>query len=292
MKMNILYTLSIVALLSCGSKSDVSEPEKPNTNEIEVAFKNEVKPAATLPCFQGAYYRKVVSSHDYWLGINGEVVLPQIQFDEDRKNPNKAQQYLDNPSVYIGGNMDGQETDIGLTWEVIRDQNGNVTQDRRAFRPFLRRAAHKSGQASLYENAPAQAEYYWYPGETVNISLEVVENGKVKFTIEGAGKKFETTFACAGYTLTNKGEFKRVNAIDQVSNEGKPAQVSKTKVTDSKWIKTNLVRYYQGKRVNAPMHNERMTSMLCPETKFFKVTQTEADKKVGGESIVIDAAGL
>ncbi|MCA5004382.1 hypothetical protein [Sphingobacterium bovistauri] len=292
MKKFFIYAFLMTVATSCGSKSDDSEPLPTPTNEIETFFKTEVKPAASLPCFQGAYYRKVVSSNDYWLGINGEVSLPTIQFDEDRKNPNKAQQYLDNPSIYMGGNMDGQETDIGLTWEVIRDENGVVSQDRRAFRPFMRRTGHKSGQAALYANAPAQAEYYWYPGDKINMSIEVIENGKVKFIVEGAGKKFETIFECAGYTLTRQGEFKRVNAIDQVSNEGKPAQLSKTSVSGSKWFKTNLVRYQNGKRVHAPMHNERFTSMLCPAVKHFAITQTADEKKIGAEAININAGGF
>lgn len=87
------------------------------------------------PCFQGAYYRKAVSSKDVWLGIGGTVVLPEIIFDENRKNPAKPGQYLDNPSVYLGGNMGGQETDIGLTWEVVKE-NGVVSPGKKSFSPI------------------------------------------------------------------------------------------------------------------------------------------------------------
>src|SRR5690606_26942571 len=165
----------------------------------------------------------------------------------------------------------GQETDIGLTWEVIRDENGNVSEERLAFRPFLRRTGHKSGQQSKYENAPAQAAYYWYPGDRVKMSVEIVEDGVLKFIIEGEGK--------------------RVNAIDQVRNEGKPAQATKTSVSGSVWHYTTLIRMEKGQKVDAPMHAGRYTSMVCPLAKHFALTQSEDEKKTGSENINISGAG-
>lgn len=251
---------------------------------------NEVKPVSQSPCFQGAYYRKAVSSKDTWLGIKGEVTLPTLNFDPDRMNPAKPKQYLDVSSIYMGGNMDGQETDIGLAWEIIRDENGNVSQERLAFRPFLRRTSHKSGQQSVYINAPAVKDYYWYPGDKVFMSVEVVQNGQLKFIVEGAGKKYETLFDCAGYTLQGTGDFKRVNAIDQVGNEGKAAQPTKTSVVNAKWSYTSLIRMQDGKKIEVPMHNGRFTSMICPDAKYFKVLQSDEDKKIGAESISIYGA--
>ena len=294
MKRILIAIASGLLWMACGSKSSPMPPVFPNTEEPQdkwTYFDNEIRPATTLPCFQGAYYRKVVSSKDHWVGIKGEVTLPQIQFDPDRKNPNRPLQYLDNPSVYMGGNMDGQETDIGLTWEVIRDVKGVVSQERLAFRPFLRRTTHKSGQPSLYQNAPAEAAYYWYPGEKVKMSVEVVSEGQLKFVVDGAGKRYETVFESAGYSLNGIGEFKRVNAIDQVSNEGKPAQATKTTVTGSVWDHTTLVRMEKGQKIEAPMHAGRYTSMVCPLAKHFALSQSEEDKKLGAESIAISGAG-
>ncbi|HMR18630.1 MAG TPA: hypothetical protein PKA53_04980 [Sphingobacterium sp.] len=293
MKKYFLNIACCVLLIACGNKSTppppvFPDPKGPDGGEY---FENEVKPTLSKPCFQGAYYRKVVSSVDNWVGIKGEFTLPIIQFDEDRKNPNKPGQYLDNPSVYMGGNMDGQETDIGLTWEVIRHANGDISTERLAFRPFLRRTGHKSGQQSLYQNAPAEAGYYWYPGEKVFMSLEIVGDGLLKFVIQGAGKSYETTFECAGYTLNRKGEFKRVNAIDQVSNEGKPAQATKASVSNSKWLYTTLIRMEKGGKVDAPMHTGRYSPMACPLVKHFSLIQSDEEKKVGAETINISGAG-
>lgn len=179
-----------------------------------IVIPNEILPVAQRRCFEGAYYRKLVSSHDYWRGIEGTVILPAIVFDEDRKHPKKPGQYLDNPSIYVGGSMGNQETDIGLTWEVVREENGQISKQRKAFRPFLRRTEHASGQKAIFENAPTQKEYYWYPGEEVKMSLVLLADKKVRFVVEGAGKKFEKDFDCDGYLLNTVGEFNRVNAID------------------------------------------------------------------------------
>lgn len=279
-----------ILFVSCHSTKNVGVPivdelvlDKPNT-----FYPGEVKPVKSLPCFQGAYYRKAVSSKDHWIGIKGEVILPGLDFDSNRMNPAKPQQFLDVSSIYLGGNMDEQETDIGLAWEIIRDEKGIVSQERLAFRPFLRRTAHKSGQQSVYINAPAVKDFYWYPGNKVTMSVEVVEDGQLLFIVEGEGKKYETLFACAGYSKNGKGDFKRVNAIDQVGNEGKAVQPTQTSVNKAKWNYTTLTRMQDGKKIDVPMHEGRFTSMICPDTKFFRLVQSENDKANGGETITID----
>lgn len=278
--------LMFFCLCSCDSGETIDEePQDP----LNTFFKDEVRPSVQ-DCFDGAYYRKAVSSKDKWLGIGGTVVLPQIEFDEDRKNPNKPGQYLDNPSVYLGGCMGGQETDIGLTWEVVKE-NGVVSQERKAFRPFMRRTSHISGQESNYSNAPAEEKYYWYPSEEVSISIQIVDDYKLKFIVEGAGKRFETDYECAGYKKGNIGEFKRVNAIDQVANEGKPVQPTHTQIKNSCWKETYLFRLYKDEVVKAPMHKERFTDMRCPDDMYFSIEASEEESKQGGECITINGKG-
>lgn len=283
-----LSFLISITLISCNNTKKKQKKTERDSDPITSSFKEEVIPNNSKPCFDGAYYRKVVSSEDVWLGINGKVVLPNIIFDEDRINPARPEQYLDNPSVYLGGKMGGQETDIGLTWEVIRDENGNVTPDRRAFRPFLRRASYKDTQGAAYKNAPAESQYYWYPGEEVKMSIQIINDKKLKFVVEGAGKRYETEFEADGYFPNHIGEFKRVNAIDQVGNEGKPAQATKTKVENATWIETNLYRSYQGELVLAPMHNKRFTDMRCPDESYFNIVSTKEEQEKGAETITID----
>lgn len=287
----LISALFLTSSFACSGNDDNGggdnkEPEDP----INTYFKDEVRAPSNQSCFAGAYYRKIVSSKDVWLGIGGTITLPQITFDENRKNPNKAEQYLDNPSIYLGGNMGGQETDIGLTWEVVKE-NGVVSQERKAFRPFMRRTSHVSGQASDYANAPAEDRYYWYPGEKVTISIQIVDDYKLKFIVEGEGKRFETDYDCAGYKKGSKGEFKRVNAIDQVANEGKPVQTTATKVENGKWSESYLFRMYDGKVVKAPLHEGRFTDMRCPDTRYFNILSTTDEDKLGAETVNINGSG-
>jgi len=284
--LNIGFSLLSIGLLACG----VSKTAKLNeTADISIA--NEILPVAQKPCFEGAYYRKLVSSHDYWRGIEGTVVLPRIEFDQQRVHPKKPGQYLDNPSIYLGGSMGNQETDIGMAWEVIKEENGQVSKERKAFRPFLRRTGHESGQLAVFENAPAQKAYYWYPGEEIKMSLVLVADKKVRFVVEGAGKRFEREFDCDGYLLKDVGEFKRVNAIDQVGNEGKPVQATKTKVLNAEWKATNLYRWIDGKLMAVPFKKTRYTEMMCPAVKYFEVKASKVQVAAGAESLTISGAG-
>lgn len=289
---SLLFAVTMAFFLSCAPTRKMDVVKSEATAGSAMFFPTEVKPVASKPCFQGAYYRKLVSSTDHWIGISGTVVLPQIAFDQTRKNPKKEEQFLDNPSIYLGGHVDGQETDIGLSWEVIRDENGKVSDGRVAFRPFLRRTAHKSGQQAVFLNGPATKDYYWYPGEEVFMSIETVGKGLVKFVVKGAGKQYETTFECAGYTLEGLGEFKRVNAIDQMGNEGKPIQATTTQVSAGKWIHTDLMRYEKGEVLKTPFHSGRYTEMNCPQQQFFQVDASAEEKARGAETIYISGSGF
>jgi hypothetical protein len=163
----LILLFLIISILAC---EDGTKENNETVNKGYELLPDEIQPRSFIQCFPGSYYRKIVSSVDYWLGIGGTVILPEMTFDKLRINPNKPRQFLDNPSIYLGGNMDRQETDIGLTWEVIKDDNGIVSDERKAFRPFMRRTAHHSGQKAVYLNAPAESKYYWYPGDKINIS--------------------------------------------------------------------------------------------------------------------------
>lgn len=274
--MRVILILLLCASIACGEK-DSKEPSDPsNSLEYQLAnwFDNEVRPMQSATCFQGAYYRKAVSSTDYWLGIEGTVVLPELHYDSTRINPAKPKTLLDNASVYIGGKSGNQETDIGLTWEVVKDEYGNVSPERLAFRPFMRRTGYSpTGQAALYLNAPAESRYYWYPGDVVTLSVKLVADTKLKFTVSGNGKLFEQEFDVDGYRFASKAEYKRVNAIDQVSNEGKPIQPTKTEILNAKWQEVFLFRKYKGEVLSAVFHPGRFTDMRCPAEAYFNVKQ-------------------
>src|SRR5699024_650473 len=97
-----VFIVAILIIASCGEEKHKWAKTKPEKEEDPITgfFHDEVGPPNTRECFPGAYYRKVVSSRDDWIGIEGTVILPEITFDEERINPEKPSQYLDNPTVY------------------------------------------------------------------------------------------------------------------------------------------------------------------------------------------------
>jgi hypothetical protein len=236
----------------------------------------EVMPLATTPCFAGAYYRKAVSSFDSWTGIAGFVKLGAPKTDENRLGENK--QPLDNFSVYMGGNAGGKfEVDAGLTWEFTVDESGQKSEKRNAFRPFWR--------TKTWNSAPAKKEFYFYPGETVQMAVLVAGPKKLRLIIsDGKTKTFQTEFEAEGFVAGLPRQFKRVNAIDQVGNEGKPVQPTKAEITGAEWIQTILLRGEGASAQQLPMNSSRFTDMRCGEKN---VIISNADPSKGAEKIDI-----
>lgn len=239
----------------------------------------EVAPAKMIPCFAGAYYRKAVSSFDAWTGIAGFVKLGTPQFDENRLRAEDKNQYLDNPSVYMGGNAGGKfEVDAGLTWEFTTDANGKKSTQRNAFRPFWR--------TKTWNAAPAQKEFYFYPGETVQMAVLVAGPNKLRLIVsDGKSKTFQTDFDAEEFTSGIPRQFKRVNAIDQVHNEGKPVQKTTTNIVGAEWTQTFLLRGAGADAKQIPMDKTRFTDMRCSDEKHIVVTTV--DDKKGAEKIDI-----
>jgi hypothetical protein len=244
----------------------------------------EVPPAAELPCFPGAYYRKAVSSADQWTGIGGRITLPTPVMDPDRTSTTTGK-FLDNSSIYLGGNVgEAQEIDAGILWEIIREADGTVSPRRKAYRVFWRNAS--------WHNAPAVAEYYYYPGDLIEMSCQTTEAGKLVLQVDllaRAGEEpgaepvssFTTTFDAFAFGPDKVQQFKRVNAIDQTGNEGNEVQPTKAKVFNAIWHEVWL---YRGEE-KVPFTPERFTDMRCPKPDHFQVTSFHTDK--GGEKITI-----
>ena len=240
----------------------------------------EVAPLAAAPCFAGAHYRKYVTSYDTWTGIGGLVKLGTPKVDESRLD-DKEKLPLDNFSIYMGGNAGGKfEVDAGLTWEFTIDESGKKSERRNAFRPFWR--VQKPGD---WNNAPAKKEFYFYPGDTVQMAVLVSGPGKLRLVIsDGKGKTFQTEFEAEGFVAGVPRQFKRVNAIDQRFNEGKPTQETQAQVTGSEWLQTVLFRGEGTAAQQIPMSPARATDMRCTNGTIV-VTPTAAAN--GGEKIDI-----
>ncbi len=254
----------------------------------------EVKPAASAPCFPGAYYRKAASSFDQWTGIEAVVKLPNPHYDMSRTRPNGRP--LDNASVYLGGRAKDQEIDCGVNWEIIREADGSVSTMGKAFRPFIRNEAWHSG--------PAKPEYYYAPGDVIRMRVENTTDGKLLMRIDLLARaadadalikpvtevdettpvvaskpargdnpnhlstmpldsisSFTSTFDAREFRVDGLKQFKRVNGMDQSGNEGQPVQPTTTKITDAVWQQVWLLRGHE----RVPMTPKRFTDMRCPD---------------------------
>lgn len=243
----------------------------------KAAVGSEIPPAASIPCFAGAYYRKAVTSFDNWTGIAGFVKLGTPQVDEERLGANGYP--LDNFSVYMGGNSGGNyEVDAGLTWEFTLDENGKRSRRRNAFRPFWR--------TKTWNSAPDEKRFYFYPGEIVQMAVFIVAPKKLRLVVSnGRDKTFQTDFDAEGFSPNQTRQFKRVNAIDQVANEGKPVQKTKAQITGAQWTETVLLRGAGAETKQILMDKTRFTDMRCSDAAHIVVTAT--DEKKGAEKIDI-----
>jgi hypothetical protein len=235
---------------------------------------DEVPPPRDLPCFPGAVYRKAVSSVDRWTGIDATIVLPTLQTDPDRLDPRGRPR--DNTSHYVGGRAGETEIDAGVLWEVIREPDGSVSRDRKAFRPFYRN--------EKWHNAPAEPRFYYQPGDTIRLRCWTEEPEKLKLRIDLLARfgqptppepisTFEVSFDAPGFGPGREQEFKRVSAIDQTGNEGKPAQPTRASVAGATWKNVHLLRGNERR----PMIVERFTDMRCPDRALVTVRPLDGD---------------
>ncbi len=159
--------------------------------------------------FGGAWYYKVVSSKDKWVGIEVTVTLPEVEirryksdfdstldFDPSVKN-------LDNPSVYLGGNA-LSESDVGLSMSlgVINTRTNEISKGSVAFRPFWRYITSEDQDVGGYDAHDGKysvsangnncfanyhwkyTEYYYLPGDKLRIIVYIPEENKMQLQIE------------------------------------------------------------------------------------------------------------
>ncbi|MBR5858520.1 MAG: DUF5011 domain-containing protein [Clostridia bacterium] len=161
------------------------------------------------PVFGGAWYHKVVSSKDKWLGIEATVTLPEVKLSRYNGASNPALDVdpnvksKDNPSVYLGGNA-YSESDVGLSFSlgVINTKTNTISKGSIAFRPFWRYITETDQDVGGYDahggkytvtangnNCYANyhwsyTEYYYLPGDKLRISVYSPEPDKLQLKIE------------------------------------------------------------------------------------------------------------
>jgi len=272
----------------------------------------EINKPTDYQCFNGAWYYKALSSKDKWLGIEAIVTLPEFNPDEERfeiipDNFSKSKtykKYLDTPSVYLGGSSDF-ETDIGFGWfrGII---NQEVTDEKITFRPFWRYIYQEDKvEKNEYKGTDInQTEHYYFPKDVLKINLVCSEENYLQLRVElitptsipkyksiresldlenNLPKTLITDKIPAPGNGINLAEYKRVNAIDQYGNEGKPTKMTKAKVDFCVWENVYLFRELDKSLIKVPFTIDRYIQMLCPQNNAFEV-ETKGNK----ETIKID----
>lgn len=163
--------------------------------------------------FGGAWYHKVVSSKDKWLGIEATVTLPEVKLSryngehDESLDVDPWVKSKDNPSVYLGGNA-GSESDVGLSFSlgVVDTKSNKISTGSIVFRPFWRYITDKDQDIGSYDdhgglytvtangnNCYANyhwryTEYYYLPGDTLRIIVYSPEKDKLQLQIEVVAK--------------------------------------------------------------------------------------------------------
>lgn len=281
---------------------------------------NEVYPDPAN-CFPGAWYYKAVSSFDYWVGIVGTITLPSFTPDPNRDS---GARYLDNPSVYMGGNA-SFESDAGLSFSLVTlNNNTSISSYSMAYRPFWRYITKVNQDEGGYNKHDGKysvtctnnncyanwfygdSEFYYLPGDKVKMTvfspkanylqlmIEILEISKLPESIllrATHGWNEPANFISPLFYSANHGlsqaEFKRVNAIDQVANEGKPAIMTYATVVNANWESTYLLRKFNQVIMRVPFIDERRFVLACPYVLAFTITKTTEQINNGGETITI-----
>lgn len=262
----------------------------------------EVLPPENYPYFAGAWYYKVVSSKDHWIGMEATVTLPLFTGDETRRElidtPQGAfERYMDTPSVYLGGSSD-YETDIGFGF--FRGLIGDtISEEKITFRPFWRTIYLENGKErnDYLGTKLNETEYYYFPGDTVKINLvSETENYLTlriellqETTIEKYVKIREANNRNQLLVVENiiapgngirPTEYKRVNAIDQYHNEGKPTQMTSAKVDECVWKDVYLYRLIDSTLYKVPFNEKRIKRIFSPNQSAFHVSLEEKTETV------------
>ena len=286
----------------------------------EGVINQEKKPPQPPACFLGAWYRKVFSSFDSWLGIEGVIELGEFTPDEARFNLDGKGRYMDVPSIYMGGKS-AFESDAGLglgptylTGDFSEELSG--ASPKIAYRPFWRfiyqDAMEISGNVKRREinswnvSDPRSVIYNYFPGDVLRMSvyspikdylqlhIEVIKTTTIPKYVnirkqyhlvnDCPEEFFSPLFLSKGHGYKDA-EFKRVNAIDQFGNEGFHAKPTKAEVSKATWYETYLYRMIDGEIKKVPFSKARQTSMICPNVDAVSVEVINPE--MGSEAIII-----
>ncbi len=182
---------------------------------------------------KGSLYRKLATNFGNYVGIKGVLVLPLPRLDPRRVTPSGKP--LDGFSIYMGGNARGkQEVDAGLMWAHCPEKNPQAY----CWRPFVR----------TNHPFPNDTSVYWNTGEAVVMSVRIVHDGVLRLWIRDANtsvgrpkRNYWRDFRAPLFRSANRIQFKRVNSIDQVGQEGQSVLPTASAMTGAIWRDTYVL---------------------------------------------------
>jgi len=283
-----------------------------NVEVFSEKIANEVFPEGKQKCFAGAWYHKVMSSKDKWLGIEGLIRLGEFSPDKTRFNLDGHGRYMDNPSVYMGGNA-LEESDAGLGLNLTYLSNDlsedlNLGSPKLAYRPFWRYIYKETidfkgnieriNRNSWNISEPRSLCYYYFPGDLLRMKIyspvknylqlriEVIEPTKIEKYVKlresyNLPNNKPKDFYSPMFISEGHGDvmavYKRVNSIDQFGNEGYYAKDTDATVSEAIWHETFLYREIEGKIYKVPFTKNRQMIMTCPSEKAFTINYGKDD---------------
>lgn len=198
---------------------EILKPYDIYTNSIS----GEVKPEKQQ-LFGGAYYHKVQSSRDKWIGLEGTITLPEVKITrydgnfDTSLNLDPYVKNLDNPSIYMGG-TGSYESDVGLSLSrTLLKGTDHPPIGSYAFRPFWRyitnpnsvnkdiggydlangrRYSVSAGNANASNMAGnwhyEDTEFYYLPGDKIRMIVYSPERNRLQLQIEVISKSTNPT---------------------------------------------------------------------------------------------------
>lgn len=151
---------------------------------------------------------------------------------------------------------------------------------------------------------PSFSEYYYLPGDKLKVSLtspkenylilkiEVIEISNHPYSIKfrkdnnlKAPQDFTSPLISSpGHGTSMPKTYKRVNAIDQVANEGKAAIITNSIIQDAIWENCYLIYQEDGEFYKTPLNEKTSVQMSCPDKKAFLINKIDDN---GGQNITI-----
>ena len=246
--------------------------------------------------------------------------IPNSEIDFDLKNLDVSSIYMGGhatnesdvglalSAAILNGNITKGSAVFRPFWRYITDQVDDSGpydfENKRYYSASV--LNNQEGIKNVYAHYhPSFTEYYYLPGDKLRLSLtspkphylvlkiEVLEVSVLDYSVNFRStynlKKPENftspLISSPGHGTSMIKTYKRVNAIDQVANEGKEAIMTNTTIKNAIWHECYLHYLEDGQMYKTPFNNNISVTMSCPDSRAFLID--EINDKTGGQKITI-----